>query len=194
MRASAAAQFLFLDTRDKILKFINFISLSLLLSVAASGCLPVPGAGGQAQTLSINDVAPELASATALNPFTEGVSVTYKTFNIEQVDAFSQSSAKLLGMVMVAEKMREVAANFGEGLDVGSFNDATALGEGALAFARRVVEQAQALQTQGQELLGNISSIAASEPLKIPAITAEVTDSLSRITDALSRATSIVGG
>ena len=182
------------------MKFVKLISIVLLFTASISGCVPsIPGAGGQSQALTINDVSPELASATALNPFKteqnpEGQVVNYQVFGIEQVDAFSKSSAKLLGMVLVAEKMRDVAANFGEGLEVGSFNDATKLGEGVLTFARQVVEQAQALQTQGQELVGNVASIASDKPMMVPAITSELTSSIERIADALSRATALVSG
>ena len=170
--------------------------LSLLFFMNA--CVPaMPGA--KSKNLTINDVAPGLAGAASLNPFkTEanptGAEVSYKVFGIAQVDEFTLATAKLLGAIMVAEKMKEVATNFGEGLSLGSYSDATKLGAGALEFAQRVVSEATGLQEKGQALVGGIADIAASKPLLIPAITTELTECLGRLGDALTRAKGLVGG
>ena len=153
-----------------------------------SGALSNAGltSGGEEHSITMESMFPSLDTTqrASLDPFGENA-VTYNTYGVADVDGFVEASSSLYANVMV---MQSVVTNVDQmvtdpSFNVAGFNNARAVlevGQGVQGSIGDVTE----LISTGQSIVGNITNIAAGDPLLVPALTSEMQTALGRLNDS----------
>ncbi|MCA9299470.1 MAG: hypothetical protein KDA28_10405 [Phycisphaerales bacterium] len=170
--------------------------LILVLGLAACGGAGMVGgmlqnagltSGGEEHSITMESMFPSLdqTQRASLDPFGESTGVTYNTYGVSDVDTFVESASCFYANVTVMQSVVTAVDSMvtDPQFNVAGFNDARSVLEVGQGIQGSLGD-ASALISSGQSIVTNIPSIAAGDPLLVPALTDEVQTALGRLNDS----------
>lgn len=177
---------------------LGLASVALLLS-ACGGMGKLGALAGVPQTeeveLNVATVCPACSaeSQATINPFTEPVK--YTKVGDAEIDTFVESSNKLYGSVLVAEKLMEVSKTAAGGGAVQGFkdqNEPVSLAKGLLESATK---DAPALISSGAGLVTSApTKFIGPKAVVLPTVVEQLNLSIERLNIAQGKITGMMGG